>query len=609
MASIDILYSEAVDSYLKGNIAKSSTLCQKVLQKNQKDDKALNLFGLIQGLLGKGDIAISFFERAIKANPKNIEAMTNLANGYQNQKDYSKALEVYGKAIELDPTFAKSYYNAALALREIGDNEQAKVLLRKCIELEPDFIEPYTNLAAIFKDQNDLEEALASLVGAPIDERVLSTGALILSKLMKHDEALEGIGQAIELKPNHEMLNNQGIILSNAKRDQKAIYSYLQAISVKNDFDTAYSNMAASFLNLGDEQKAKGALLKAISINPDSASNYVNFGFYLKKIGDVDGAQAVFLKALEIDPKNKPAATNLGILQLYKGSFRDGFALYESRVKEMIKCTKPLWNGEDLLGKRLFVYHEQGFGDTLNFSRLLFDERLASQDVVFMPQKELYSLFLTSSLPARVVSGEEALSEDFTFDYHLPLMSLPYYLGLESAFGNVNYINIDTERKDYFASKLSGIKSKKIGIVWQGNKDYSGDADRSIKLSMLGRFLDAGYALVSLQKNIDETEFESFAKGREVFEFSSDISSFADTAALIASLDCVLSVDTSVAHLAGILNKPTFLLLPFMADWRWRDEGEKSDWYESMMLCRQSERGVWEPALGKAFEGIKGLLG
>jgi hypothetical protein len=610
MATNDILYRQSVDEYLAGNLAKASNICQKILQKNQKDDKTLNLFALIQSANGKIDQAILYFEKAIRANPKNSEALTNLANAYQSKKQYEKAIDTYEKAIEVNPKFSKSYYNAAILLKELGNIEQAKELLKKAISLEPNFVDPYTNLAAIYKSENDLDEALAALKDAPKDERVLSSRALILSEKKEHEEALRQINMAIELKPNHEMLNNLGIVLSSAKRHEEAIYAYLQAVAMKNDFDTAYSNMANSFLELKDEQKAKGALFKAISLNPNSASSYVNLGFYLKKIGDISGAKESFTKALEIDPKNRPAATNLGILLMFTGNLRNGFALYENRAKPLIKSSSPEWMGEVLDGKQLFIYHEQGFGDTLNFARLLLNHRFYGHDVIFMPQKELFSIFYESSLPIKIASQDDALQDGFDFDFHVSLMSLPYLLDItqDNIPNNINYINIDKTRKAFFQSKLSN-NTKKIGIVWQGNKDYSGDADRSVSLHFFDRFLSAGYTIVSLQKELNKAQFDEFANGKEAFEFASELNSFSDTAALISSLDCVVSVDTSVAHLAGVLGIRTFILLPFIPDWRWGSESDYSAWYDSVTLCRQIERRNWNDAFEVAFKGVQTFLG
>jgi len=609
MSKIDKYYSEAVDTYLAGNFPKALTSCQKALQKDKNDDRVLNLYALIQSQLGNQNSAISLLEKAVKINPKNIEAITNLANIYQNKKEFDKALILYKKAIDINPKFAKAYYNAAIAMRELGQSSEAKNLLRQAIEFDSSMVDSYINLSAIYKAEGDTDEAVSVLENSPQDVRVLASKALLLSEKKMHSEAIEVIGNALAINTTPELLNDFGIVLSNAKRYDDALSAYMQAVAMKNDFDIAYSNLADIFLFLGDEQKAKGALIKAITINPDSAANYVNFGVYLKKIGEIKSAEEAFLKALSIEPANFAACTNLGIINMYLGNYEPGLELYEKRKKPFIKTHKPLWSGEDLDGKILFIYHEQGFGDTINFARLLFDRRFEGKNIFFMPQKELYSLFKNSSIPCKTIDFEYITSGDFYFDYHLPLMSLLSIVGVkETAIPqNIQYINIEKTKKNHFDILLAGAKGKKIGVVWQGNKDYSGDKERSVELSFFTRLIDDGHTLVSLQKDINENEAELFAKESNMYDFSSELSSFSDTAALIDNLDLVITIDTSVAHLSGAIGVKTFILLPYVPDWRWGVNGEKTKWYDSVILFRQHTRNDWRSVFDDVYTSVKSL--
>lgn len=606
-----MLYSQAVEAYLAGKHSKSLAICQKILQKNQKDDRTLNLYGLLQGVMGNTKQSIVFFEKALAVNPKNVEAMTNLANAYKASGELDKALATYKTAIDTSPEFSKSYYNAGVVLRELGRVEEAKDLLSKSIELDDSFIDSYINLSAAYKDEGDIERAIEVLDASPKDDRVYSSLALLFSEKKEHNKAIEYINQAILIKRNHEMLNNLGIIYSGAKMYEQAVLACFEAISMKGDFDTAYSNLANCFIDLNDEQKAKGALLKAISINPNCASHYVNLGVFFKKQGDMMGAEQAFLSALLLDSMNKPASTNLAILKLYFGQYSDGLPLYERRTKPFIRTSKPYWKGESLDGKRLFVYHEQGFGDSLNFARLLNHEKLKGRDVCFLPQKELYSLFVSSILPSRVLSVDEVSDGTFVFDFHIPLLSLPYVLEISENQipASINYVQVDMIKKRFFANKLAISNKKKIGIVWQGNKEHIGDSERSASVSLFDCFLASGYALVSLQKEMDTQSSSIFAGSDSLFEFSTHLNTFADTAALIANLDCVVSVDTSVAHLASVMDIPTFILLASIPDWRWGVDAKKTPWYENTILCRQAQKGDWNSAMECALSGVNRILG
>jgi tetratricopeptide (TPR) repeat protein len=605
----DGLYAGAVEKYLAGDVAGASKLCQKILGKDQKDDRVLNLFGLIQQAQGSDELAVSFFEKAVKSNPKNIEALTNLANSFQLQKEYVKALEIYQRIIELKPNFAKAYYNMALALIEIGDTSFASKLLQKSIVLDGDFTDSYINLANIYKKDGDMDRAHEVLIdGRRVlkDTRLDLSLALILSEQKKHEEAICLAKEAVGRDKTPQSLNDLGIVYYAAKLYDEAIARYLEALALKPDFANCYSNLANAFLDKGDEHFAKGALLKAISLDPNRAQSYVNYGVYAKKICDLEGAREAFQSALHLDPSNGSAATNLGILYMYEGDYGAGLPLYEKRKKPFIKCDKPRYNGQDLVGKTLFVYHEQGFGDTINFARLLKHPRLSKANILFMPQKELLDFFDADLLGVRLVGIDEVVGGAMEFDYHTPLLSLLYFfdISLENIPENIDFSHKNESKIEYFKNKMAGVAEKKIGIAWQGNKDYTGDRERSVEMELFMPFLEKGYALVAINKDFDIEEFEWFAKGKQMFEFSKDLGNFNDTSALLDCLDMVVSIDTSVAHLAASKNIPTFVLLPKMADWRWGATAENSLWYKSVTLCRQRTRGDWIEAIKKVLNSI-----
>jgi len=607
MADVDGIYAQAVDKYLAGDISAALKLCQKALAKNQKDDRVLNLYGLVQQALGNNEQSVTFFTKATKANPKNVEALTNLANSYQLQKEYAKSLNLYEQIIKIRPEFAKAYYNAALALVELGDTTLASEFFVKTISLDAGFVDGYINLANLYKKDGDLDAAYDVLQrgrGVAGSVRMDLSLALVLADQKKYEEAMTLAMEAVDKERTPQGLNDLGVIYYIAKRYDEAIRCHLEAIASKPDFADCYSNLANALLDKGDEHLAKGALLKAIALNPNSSDNYVNYGVYAKKACDLSGAKEAFEIALKLNPSNSAAATNLGILCMYEGNYQKGLPLYEKRKKPFIKCSKPLYSGEDLTDKTLFVYHEQGFGDTINFARLLVHPKLLKTKILFLPQKELNDLFEPSALCAKIINIDDVESGSVEFDYHTPLLSLLYFLDIstESVPKNIDFCSKKQAKIDFFTSALASSGGKKIGIAWQGNRDYSGDKERSVTLELFARFLENGHTLVAINKDFDKQEFELFAQNNSVFEFSNELKSFSDTSALLDCLDVVISIDTSVAHLAATKNIKTYILLPKMADWRWGMDAKKTYWYDSVMLCRQDSKGDWTSAIAKIPE-------
>lgn len=607
MSNQNNLYSQAVEYYLSNNLTKAMSICQKILQKNQKDDKALNLYGLIMLSQGKNDQAVSMFSKAIVSNQKNVEAVSNLANAYKASGMLEKALDTYQYAIKQNPNFEKAYYNAAVVLSELERYDEAVYLFQKTIEICPDFFDAYLSLSAILKQEGDILGAIELLKKAPINDKTKMARALLYSSAKEHDTALGLIEQLLKTIQNCDVYANYGIVLFNAKKYEEAKNAYLRALSFDNQADKVYSNLSNCLVCMGELKTAKGAIVKAISLNPGFADHYVNLGVLLKKCGEMAEAELSFLKAIEIDAKNKAALTNLGILKMFFGDYGLGFKLYENRSKPLVSSMiSKTWEGQSIDGKKLLVYHEQGFGDTLNFARLLQDEKLKNVSIYFLPQKELFALFRSSTLDCIVLEASELHSGELKFDYHVPLLSLLSILDIrhQSIPRCSNYIIPDILKVSRIKNKLSKSNRKKIGIAWQGNKEYSGDSDRSSNLEYFTKFFLNRFDIVSLQKDIDSMDRDVFANSDGMYDFSSDIVDFVDTVAIIQNVDFVVTVDTSVAHLSGVCGVQTFLMLPLIPDWRWGNSGESSDWYDNFILVRQIESGNWE----FCFEKIVKLL-
>jgi hypothetical protein len=295
---------------------------------------------------------------------------------------------------------------------------------------------------------------------------------------------------------------------------------------------------------------------------------------------------------------------------LLNDDFARGWEEYEWRWEdEHLKRQKPqfkqpLWLGqESLKGKTILLHAEQGLGDTIQFSRYAKLVSHRGAKVVLQVQKGLKSLMQSVAGVNWVVEQGEALP---AFDYHTPLMSLPlaFKTSLETIPAESVYLECEAVRVEKWKDRLGDKSKPRVGLVWSGNKDHKNDHNRSIALAMLSRILAEEVEFISLQKEVRERD-KSALEQVAVKHFGEELKDFMDTAGLVANMDLVISVDTSVAHLAGALGKPLWVLLPFSPDWRWLLEREDSPWYPSAKLYRQPKIGDWESVIVKVAAELK----
>jgi tetratricopeptide (TPR) repeat protein len=599
LQKIDELYAKAAQRFETGDYDGAKKFANECLKVDKKEFRALNLLGVLLANEGKDEAAINAYEKSIESNPKNPQTLNNIGNIYAKSNDALSAMGYYKKAIDIDGSFVTARHNLAKMLAELKRYDEAIDEASKCLEIEPNFLAPCVTIGICLKEQKRYDEAKEAYKKALQDSTSVVDALINLGVLAKDEKNYEEselyLKKAIELAPNNALAyNNLGVTLQLCKKYTQAIEAFFGSISLNPSNDDAFSNLAALLMDMGEYQKARGALIKAVELNPKNVFAYVNLGVLAKWMLEYGESAKMFIHALELDPTSMAARTNLGILLMLSGDYAQGLPLYESREKPTLICDKPLWNGEKLEGKTILIYHEQGFGDSINFARLLVDKAFDGAHVIFSPQEALQKLFKTSSLPCEVMSHDEIEAQKPHFDYHISLLSLLHLLNINSdAIPKVvEYINADSAKTSEFAAKIAQDKLK-VGIVWQGNRQYIGDFKRSISASTFDVLKNDKMSFVSLQKEYDTDELEHLKNSIGLLDFSDELHDFSDTAALITALDMVLTVDTSVAHLAATIGKPTWILLPSAPDWRWGVEGEKTAWYESVRLFRKAPDEEW----------------
>jgi len=361
-------------------------------------------------------------------------------------------------------------------------------------------------------------------------------------------------------------------------------------------------------------EEAIGNFGRALAVNPDFAEAYYDLGVTFRAARRLDEALRCFDKALALRPDHLESRFNKSLVLLLRGNFAEGLELFESRLRlggtkqhsDWLAFLaghpeKPRWRGEPLGGKRLLVWMEEGLGDclmTMRYLPELADKGAAK--VVVLADPALARVVRTFPAAGEVTSRVDQLSLD-SFDFHSPMMSLPYAFGTraETIPDTVPYLSVPHDAREAWAAHLSATTRPRVGLVWSGNKNYGRDALRSLSLRQLGPLMGvSGVGFVSLQKG--EAAKELRQSHWPILDRMDECGDFLDTAALIVNLDLVVSVDTSVAHLAGALGKPVWLLNRFESEWRWRLDREDSPWYPTMRIFNQPAPGDWDNVLERA---------
>ena len=426
---------------------------------------------------------------------------------------------------------------------------------------------------------------------------------------MGHPEAaIEHYQQVLALDPDYVWVyNDMGIALRMQGQIEAAIAAYRKALTLKPDCAESHYNLGNA-LQLQD--RCDEAILcqqQAIALKPDFSRAHYNLGRLFHEQGDLTDAMTCYERAIVLNPEDVDFRWNLAIALLTMGELKRGFAEYEWRWQLRDNLPRPfsapLWEGSPLAGKTILLHAEQGFGDTLQFIRYATLVAQRGGQVVVECQPALIRLLATVDGVQQVVARGDTLPD---FQVHAPLLSLPRILGteLQTVPAQIPYL-----KPPAIAFKLdcSADRRLKIGLVWAGNPKRENDQLRSCTLAQFSRLLNIeGIAFYSLQKGPKAAELSQMPQCSDrIQDLSHHLNDFADTAAIVAQLDLVITVDTAVAHLAGGLGKPTWVLLSHSADWRWLLDRVDNPWYPSMRLFRQKQAGKWEDVVNCVAEALQ----
>lgn len=522
-----------------------------LLERMPQDAALLQLSGTAYAQCGRWASAIEFLEAAIVQTPADAAAHSNLGNAYRGAGDVTRALGCYRKALELDPNLADGHYNLGLLLDAGGEREAALDSLERAMQINPRWVAAWTAHGNVLLGQGRLSEAQLSYTeGLAVDPEDVS--ALI----------------------------NRSVVAQRRHAYEEAIV---------------------------DAEKA-------FALAPASTEALCTLGAAHAGIGEYGRAFECYERALSIDPNHPSTRWNKGLARLLHGRLREGFELYEARwsVKELglerrFGPTTCLRSGAPLAGKVLFIHAEQGYGDTLQFCR--YASVLATQGARVVLEVPGSLVGLVSSLPRieRVIPQGTGFTD---FDAQCPLLSLPHVLGTDekSIPASVPYLRARTSHAHRWQVRLDPRSLPRVGVAWSGKPTHRNDARRSIPFEALEGLWTLPAQFISLQKEMRAEDACAASHVGSLLSVREDLADFDETAGLMAQLDLVITIDTAVAHLAGALGKPVWILLSTVPDWRWQLRREDSPWYPSARLFRRMPEESWRRLIGRVTTALAKYL-
>jgi Flp pilus assembly protein TadD len=448
----------------------------------------------------------------------------------------------------------------------------------------------------------------------PTHPKFYNNLGMVLEKANLLSQAAELFGWAIKLNPDYtEALNNFGTILIRTNQFDEAVDYFRRAIELNPRYAKAYNNLGLVFENTNRRDEALRCLRRAIELEPDNAAFYNNLGKLLKDARQLDDAEVCFQQALKFRPDFVDADFALAILYLLQEQYEKGWEKYDDLrlIKEGNKYLPiPHWRGENLTNCRILLYADQGFGDTIHFSRYAQMVGNLAGETNLLVQKPLERLLEFSLTNCQIRNSDSIVAKKF--DFACPLLSLPhiFHTSRDTIPQLIPYLQPNRASVEAWHKKLHKIDRGtryRIGVVWAGNPAHNNDRNRSIPFDVFGSLFDiTEVSWVSLQ--VGKRRDDLTRTPDKVIDISGDLVDFAETAGVIANLDLVITVDSAVAHLAGAMGRKTWLLLPTNPDWRWQLDREDSPWYPTLYLFRQREMGNWSEVLARVKESLAKLL-
>jgi tetratricopeptide (TPR) repeat protein len=618
-AHFDATHLLGVVRLQQGRASEASENIQAALKINPRSAEAWSNLGIAFANLGRAAEALASYDKALAIRPAYADALYNRAAALRELRRSEEAVASYDRAIAMRPDHVDALYNRGLALNDLGRLEPALASYDRAIALRPGFAEAHNNRGAALKELARLEEAVASydraLALKPAYAEAHNNRGAALQELGRSQEALGSYQRALALQPAYaEAHCNSGNALRSLRQFEHALACYDRALALRPGYPEACFNRGVALQDLGRPAEALSSYDSALALRPDYFEALCNRGFALKELQRPAEAVASYDRALALRPEDPEARLNRGLNALMTGDFVAGWRDYEYRWSakgapaRRLLAPWPTWRGEPLAGRRIVVYEEQGLGDVIQNARFLVGLAEEAAQVTFLVRASMRRLLHGLEPAVRLV---DRAPEGEAFDFQCALMSVPGARAttLANLPADIPYLYAEEDRIARWALR-SGGGGIRIGICWQGNPDAISEAGRSFPLIRLAPLAGiAGVRLICLQRTHGLEQLDALPAAMAVETLGAELDgggdAFVDTAAVMASLDLIVTADTSIAHLAGALGRPVWVALKQAPDWRWMLDRADSPWYPTMRLYRQRARGDWSGV----FEAMAADLG
>ncbi|HSI11543.1 MAG TPA: tetratricopeptide repeat-containing glycosyltransferase family protein [Chthoniobacter sp.] len=541
---------------------------------------------------GNIEAAESMCRQVLAVVPDHRDALHLLGLNALSTGRYNEALQWFTKAASQFPPFASYQCDVGVVHRFLGQPEEAARCFEQALATDPGHAVAWSNLCDTLMQLGRVDDAIAS-----------------------------GLRAVAAQPPLAEAHSNLGNALREKRRLDEALAHFQQAMAINPNLADVHKNLACTYIEMDRWDDAIASCDRAIALQPGFGKAYLNRGTACMGKCDIAEAEQSFRRVIECPDDHADGHWNLSIALLLSGRYEEGWREFEWRRMASVQgilgaylqgTDKPRWDGSPAEGQTILIYAEQGLGDVIQFSRyvpFVWEQGLAQRVVFLCPPSLAELLQQSGEWNAEIVAyrgRDETVLPDF--DQHVALLSLPLALGkFEPWAPPAPYLHTDPAKRATWRERLGPAARKKVGLVWKGNPTHVDDRRRSIDpRRLLPLFQVPGVDRYSLQ--LDWSDGRAANEAPEgLIDLTDHIADFTDTAAFMAELDLIISVDTATAHLAGALGRPVWLLLPFSPDWRWGLGSEATPWYSTMRLFRQKSTGAWEEVVQRVTAELSNL--
>lgn len=637
-----------------GDLQQAHELMGRSLAVNQSKPEAFANFARLQTQMGRNEDALASCNSALTLRPQLLEAQVTRARAFCNLRRFEEALASCDKVLGAAAKDAVALTIRGHALNNLGRAQDALMSYGSAIAVRADLLEAWLGRTSVLFALGRFEEAAgaaerAATLGPKVSDAWLALGNSLdvlglheravaaydralaidpnlsgawlgrgnaLLGLGRHDDALVALDKALEITPSLiGACHGRGNVLYEAKRYDEALAAYDEALLLSPDFADALVGRGNTLDELKRHREALEAYDKALALAPDSVDAWLGRGNVLDELRRYDEALASFQRAQELAPDRGEAQTNEAHVHLLLGDTERGWPAYEARMRTREQArhrralTQTRWRGEEpLQGKRILLHAEQGFGDTLQFCRYAPLVAEKGGDVLLQVQPALKSIVQSIGHGVTVIGSDEEIP---ACDYETPLLSLPlaFRTSLQTIPARVPYLTADPAKVAQWQERVRTPSPGrlKIGIACSGNPNQKNNKHRLIPLQRFAPILrEAQFFIV--QKGLPDDE-RVFTRDTPSLDYLGELEradvDFGDTAAIVANLDLVISVDTSLVHLAGALGKPVWILVSYVHDWRWLLDRDDNPWYPTARLFRQTEMDNWDGVMERVAAALK----